>query len=521
MQAANPKPKPNTMPPPAAPASAAAGPAAPAQHNPQASSRASSSSSSAADPNSKRNHPSAAAGIGGGGGGGGAAQSTPVYPSLNFNGEASRSPLLPTPHPHLGAPPASPPPPPSRPLLTVAAVQAVMAAIPPPPRYGLEDLDRCNVALSDGTVRTYFALPLEPPPQLRQPPPPVPAHLLVPPPPPPLPRPALIQDRWAPPPLPLPLPLLPPVAPAGLLPGPILKRKWEELPHANGGESSGWQFQQHKTEERRATKQVKVAEVIPTGVDAKTLKSAFLKMVKAINMNEADKKNYRANGKFFQLKCSVCGRDSVDLHALLNHAYHAKNPEHRADHLGLHKALCVLMGWNYSVDPVHKTAYQTLSTGDAEANQGDLILWPPTVIIENTYKSKNDGQKECMSNKEMESKLREMGYANADVQPLIAKDGQRAMQAKFPGSLDGLSKASQLVEFFENAGHGRAAWACIRSIAPTADGSNNPMLVKFDGTGQRTWILYGYLATAWDLDLLDAESKQNATVKSRKELDLD
>jgi hypothetical protein len=99
-------------------------------------------------------------------------------------------------------------------------------------------------------------------------------------------------------------------------------------------------------------------------------------------------------------------RDSVDLHALLNHAYYAKNQEHRADHLGFHKALCVLMGWNYSVAPVHKTAYQALSTIDAEANQGDLILWPPTVVIENTYKSKRDGQKDGMSDKDMESKLR-------------------------------------------------------------------------------------------------------------------
>lgn len=99
-------------------------------------------------------------------------------------------------------------------------------------------------------------------------------------------------------------------------------------------------------------------------------------------------------------------RDSIDLHALLNHAYHAKNPEHRADHLGLHKALCVLMGWNYSVDPVHKNVYQSLSTADAEANQADLILWPPTVIVENTYKSKNDGQRDGMSNNEVESKLR-------------------------------------------------------------------------------------------------------------------
>uniref|UniRef100_A0A0A9GAE6 XS domain-containing protein n=1 Tax=Arundo donax TaxID=35708 RepID=A0A0A9GAE6_ARUDO len=116
-----------------------------------------------------------------------------------------------------------------------------------------------------------------------------------------------------------------------------------------------------------------------------------------------------------------------------------------------------------------------------------------------------------------------MGFAGADVQvqPLPGKGGQRSMQVRFPGSLDGLNKASQLVELFEREGHGRPAWACIRSIAHTAEGANNPMLVKVDAKGTRTWVLYGYLATAWDLDTLDAESKQNATIKSRKELDSD
>ncbi|CAD6253464.1 unnamed protein product [Miscanthus lutarioriparius] len=514
MAAANPKPKPTPMPPPAAPTVAAQNPKA-------AASRASSSSSSAADPNpnpNKRTNPGNAAAAA-------AAAPAPTDPTPSVNGEASRSPLIPAQHPHPhpqqhappGASPLLPPPLPSRPLLTVAAVEAVVSAIPPPPRYGLEDLDRRTVALSDGTVRTYFALPHEPPPQLRQPPPPIPAHLLAPPPPPPPPPPLPLLrppiERWAP--LPPMTALLPA---AGLLPVPVSKRKWED--QANGGvpgESSG-RNQQQKSE-TRAAKQVKVEE---TGVDPKVLKTAFLKMVKLINENEADKKNYRANGKLSQLKCPVCQRDSVDLHALLNHAYYAKNQEHRADHLGFHKALCVLMGWKYSVAPIHKTAYQALSTIDAEANQGDLILWPPTVVIENTYKSKHDGQKDGMSDKDMESKLREMGFAGVDVQPLPGKDGQRSMQAKFPASLDGLNNASRLVELFERQGHGRAAWARIRSIVPTSDGgNNNPMLVKVDGKGERTWVLYGYLATAWDLDILDPESKQNATVKSRKELDLD
>ncbi|KAF0896699.1 hypothetical protein E2562_027044 [Oryza meyeriana var. granulata] len=479
MKSATSKPKPRPKPPPAS---------AP----PEPSSKASSSSSSAADPNTKRSGPTPAAAI------------TNPPSKANPNGAANSAPLLPSPHPRLPSPhPHLPaPPPPSRPLLTVAAVEAAMAAIPPPPQYGLESLDRRNVVLSDGTVRTYFALPLEPPPQLRQPLP--------------LPLPPFPTRQFGPP-VRVPAPeRWPPVpAPAAVPPMPAPKRKWES--QANGsvpGESSG---RQQKPEEKRPVKQAKVDT---PEVDVKELKSSFLKMVKLINENMEQKKNYRANGKISQLKCTVCGRDSIDLHSLLNHSYYAKSIELRADHLGLHKALCVLMGWNYSVDPVHKKAYQTLSTADAEANQGDLILWPPTVIIENTFKSKNDGQKDGMSNKEMEGKLREMGFACANVRPLFGKDGQRSMLVKFASSLAGLNEAERLAQSFEKQGHGRAEWYRVRSIPPGADGGSNPSLVKMDAKGERTWVLYGFLATAWDLDVLDLESKKNAVIKSRKELDL-
>ncbi|KAL5204790.1 hypothetical protein ABZP36_009661 [Zizania latifolia] len=515
--AGKPKPKPKPKPPPAPP--------------PESSSKASSSSSSAADPNNtKRTGPTAAAAAA-------AAVAAPAAvsnpPNANPNVAANSGPVLPSPHPHLSTPPQphphlptpphpllpTPPQshphlptpphlPPSRPLLTVAAVEAAMASIPPPPQYGLESLDRRTVALSDGTIRTYFALPLEPPPQLRQPLPlplplpQFPARQLG-----PLVR-VLPAERW--PPMP---------APAAVPPMPPPKRKWED--QANGGalgESSGRQQQhQQKPEEKRVAKQVKV-EMPELG--PKELKSSFLKMVKMINESTEQKKNYKANGKISQLKCIVCGRDCIDLHSLLNHSYYAKSAELRADHLGLHKALCVLMGWNYSVDPVNKKAYQTLSTVDAEDNQGDLILWPPTVIIENIYQSKSDGQKDVMSNKEMESKLREMGFPGASARTLVGKDGQNSMVVKFASSLAGLNEAERLAQFFGNQGHGRAEWCRVQSTPSGADVGNNPLLVKVDMKGEQTWVLYGYLATAWDLDAFDPESKRNAVIKSRKELDL-
>ncbi|KAM0872443.1 hypothetical protein ACQ4PT_038734 [Festuca glaucescens] len=449
---------------------------------------ASSSSSSAADPNTKCTLPAAAD----------AAHSTPSHPNLNTNGPPNPSPLLPSPHAaHLQPPQPLPPP---RPLLTVAAVDAAMAVMGPPPQYGLESLDRRTVTLSDSTVRTYFALPLEPPPQLRQPLPPIsPVPHLGPPSPGPGP------NRW-----------IPPLMHAAAPPGPPPKRKWEGQSNGGGpGESSGRQQQQQQ--HKPVAKQVKVET---PEFDAKTLRSSFLKMVRMINENTEVKKNYWANGKNY--KCAVCNRDSVDLHALLNHSYNTKNPESRADHLGLHKAICVLMGWNYSVDPVHKKAYQTLSNADAEANRGDLILWPPTIIVENTYKSRNDGQKDAMSNREMESKLREMGFGGVTVKPLVGKDG--AMAVRFESSLAGLKEAVRLAELFEAEGHGRLQWdqwVQTRGI-PTSVyvGGSNPMFVKVDEKGQHTWVLYGYLGTASDLGVLDTESKQNVVIKSRKELDL-
>lgn len=454
--------KPNPPPPPA-----------PATAQPSTK-PASSSSSSAADPNTKRTLPAAAD----------AAHSTPSHPNHNTNGPPNPSPLLPS--PHLQPPPQQPLPP-SRPLLTVAAVDAAMAVLGPPPQYGLESLDRRTVALSDGTVRTYFALPLEPPPQLRQSLPPIfPLPHLGPPGPGPGP------NRW-----------IPPLMHAAAPPGPPTKRKWEGQSNGGGpGESSGRQQQQ-----KPVAKQVKVE---PT---------SFLNMVRMINENTEVKNSYLANGKNY--KCAVCNRDSVDMHALLNHSYNTKNPESRADHLGLHKAICVLMGWNYSVDPVHKKAYQTLSNADAEANRGDLILWPPTIIVENTYKSRNDGQKEAMSNNEMESKLREMGFGGVTVKPLVGKDG--AMSVRFASNLAGLKEAVRLADLFEAEGHGRLQWdqwVQTRGIPSSYVEGGNPMFVKVDEKGQQTWVLYGYLGTASDLDVLDTESKQNVVIKSRKEIDL-
>lgn len=97
------------------------------------------------------------------------------------------------------------------------------------------------------------------------------------------------------------------------------------------------------------------------------------------------------------------------------HTFNSDNADLRVDHLGLHKALCVLMGWNYSKPPDNSKAYKFLPPDEAAANQDDLIMWPPVVIIHNTLTGKGkDGRMEGLGNKAMDKTIRGI------VQPLFS-----------------------------------------------------------------------------------------------------
>lgn len=87
------------------------------------------------------------------------------------------------------------------------------------------------------------------------------------------------------------------------------------------------------------------------------------------------------------------------------HAYNSS--VERTDHLGFHKALCVLMGWNYWKAPDDSKLYQSLPADEQAANRDDLIIWPPLVIVHNTILGKrNDGRMDGMGNKDMDAKIR-------------------------------------------------------------------------------------------------------------------
>jgi hypothetical protein len=90
------------------------------------------------------------------------------------------------------------------------------------------------------------------------------------------------------------------------------------------------------------------------------------------------------------------------------HSYNfLHSPDLHVDHLGFHKALCVLMGWNYDKAPDNDKGYQRLCPEEAQANREDLILWPPCVIIHNTNFGRIPGGRiEGFGNKEMDNILR-------------------------------------------------------------------------------------------------------------------
>ncbi|XP_077240598.1 uncharacterized protein LOC143881420 [Tasmannia lanceolata] len=260
-------------------------------------------------------------------------------------------------------------------------------------------------------------------------------------------------------------------------------------------------------------------------VNPHTMKRKFLHYSKSLNENAAQRTNYLEDGKHGPMQCLACGRDSkdfTDIHGLIMHAYNSKNTDLRADHLGLHKALCVLMGWNYVKAPENSKAYQTLSADDATANREDLIIWPPIVVIHNTNSGRRkDGRMEGLGNKDMDNKLKELGFGGGKSKSMYGKEGHLGTTVvRFASNQSGLKDAEHLAEYFEKENHGRKGWAHAQALQSGKDDESNPYLVKMDEkTGEKKRIFYGYLGTASDLDKVDFDTKNKAVIKSRREFD--
>ncbi|GER39200.1 DNA-directed RNA polymerase subunit beta [Striga asiatica] len=215
-------------------------------------------------------------------------------------------------------------------------------------------------------------------------------------------------------------------------------------------------------------------------------------------------------------------RDFADTHSLVMHAYSSENSDMLVDHLAFHKALCILMGWNYTMPPDNSRAYQNLSPERAQVNQDDLIMWPPSVLIHNTIWGKGrDGRMEGIGNKGMDSFLRELGFTSGKSISLYSKEGHMGMHiVKFSSDESGLKEAQKLSDYFEREKRGRKGWARVQpsGLGNAKGDENNPNLMKMDPkTGERKRVYYGHLATVADLDKVTYDIKKKASIISVSE----
>ncbi|VVA98725.1 unnamed protein product [Arabis nemorensis] len=214
-------------------------------------------------------------------------------------------------------------------------------------------------------------------------------------------------------------------------------------------------------------------------------------------------------------------KDVQDTHDLVMHTYYSDDASSRVHHLGLHKALCVLMGWNFSKAPDHSKAYQNLPAEVAAVNQDQLIIWPPHVIVHNTSTGKGkEGRMEGFGNKRMDNRVRELGLTGGKPKSLYGRDGGHLgiTLFKFAGDDSGIRDAMRMAEYFEKTNRGRKSWARVQPPIPSKDDEKHHSLVEVDGrTGEKKRILYGYLATITDLDKVDSETKKKTTIESLRE----
>ncbi|MED6216938.1 hypothetical protein PIB30_012666 [Stylosanthes scabra] len=251
---------------------------------------------------------------------------------------------------------------------------------------------------------------------------------------------------------------------------------------------------------------------------------AFLMFCKRLNLNSSVYRRYREQGKAGSLYCIVCGRSSskefMDTQRLVTHAFMSHKVGLRTKHLGLHRAICVLMGWD-TIVPQDTVTWvpQILPHSEAMAQKEDLIIWPPITVIHNISMYDDNPQNwKVVSMETIESFLRGKGFVRGRIKLCLGKPAdQSVILVKFLGTFGGLGDAERLHRYLSDNNHGRAEFERVRSEGIQ---SYN---IKETGEGDRVEkILYGYVGIAEDLDKLDFNSKKWSMIKSRKEIeDLD
>lgn len=247
--------------------------------------------------------------------------------------------------------------------------------------------------------------------------------------------------------------------------------------------------------------------------------SYFLSFTRKLNDNPAVRKRYKEQGRAGSLFCIVCGRSEskefTDTQRLATHAFMSHKHGLRAQHLGLHKAICVLLGWNSVVAPDVVTWYpETILNAEALAQKEDLIIWPPVIVIHNSSTSGHDSERQRgITVEALEDFLRGKGVSGGKVK--IGNPANHSiMLVKFLGTFSGLQDAEKLQKYFTENKRGRIDFEKIAfgkgKSSKSGEGKKGGELDEL--------VLYGYMGIAEDLDQIDYDTKRKCSIKSKKEI---
>ncbi|CAN4126460.1 unnamed protein product [Withania somnifera] len=246
----------------------------------------------------------------------------------------------------------------------------------------------------------------------------------------------------------------------------------------------------------------------------------FLSYTKKLNGSVATQRRYKEQGRAGALYCIVCAKSQLkefrDTRALATHCFMSQKVGLRAKHLGLNKAICVLMGWNTDAPPVGKLWFPVaVPAPNAVAQKEDLILWPPVVVIHNCsgLVTGPDGQK-ARTVEAVENFLRGKGFSGGRIKVCMGKPRNGSvLLVKFLGTIPGIQDAEKLHNYFMEEEHGRKDFGVVTSTKGKGVDNKN---VKGDTVEEI--LLYGYMGTAEDLDKVDIDTKKRSSIKSKKEI---
>ncbi|KAF8403263.1 hypothetical protein HHK36_011364 [Tetracentron sinense] len=238
----------------------------------------------------------------------------------------------------------------------------------------------------------------------------------------------------------------------------------------------------------------------------------------------------------------ILSKEFVDTRRLVTHAYMSLKVGLRAQHLGYHNALCVLMGWNVAPPDNSTWVHRVLPNAESLALKEDLILWPPLVIIHNSSILNNDPDgRKIVTIEALEAILRGPSYGKiymkADmslwslwevVDPSFDRGfgggkakvcrgkpaDQSIMVVKFLGTFSGLQEAERLHKYYAENKRGRVKFQQITSNNSNS-GSGEAGGMQADNL---ELVLYGHMGIAEDLDKLDFETKKRCVVKNKKDI---